>query len=447
MGPGRDGPSEVGIMNRWVNRRRFLARTVAAGLGSIGWAGTAAPRRRSPNERLNLGVIGVANRGAANLEGVQSENVVALCDVDDLYLRAAAARFPRARTYHDFRRLLDQPDLDAVVVSTPDHVHAFASIWAMEAGLHVYCEKPLTHSVHEARLAARTALRRGVSTQMGTQIHAGDNYRRVVEHVRSGTIGQIAECHVWIDKTWSGGDRPTETPPVPPHLNWDLWLGPAPERPYHPTYLPGEWRRWWEFGNGTIGDMACHYLDLPFWALQLRHPITITAHGPDPHPETTPLGLTVEYEFPARRDGDTILPPVRLTWRDSGLKPPELDALGVPQWPNGVLFVGSNGLLLADYDRHRLFPENDFEAVEPPALWIPASTGHYVEWIEACKTGAPTTCNFDYAGALTETVLLGNVAFRARQPIRWNAARLKAENCPEAEALIRPPYRRGWRLA
>ncbi len=287
-------------MSNHLRRREFL-KMVAAGSGAALLPLGRASARLSANEKLNIGIIGTAHRAEANIAGVQGENIVALCDIDDRLLGRASERFPKAKTYNDFRKLLEQKDIDAVVVSTADHTHAPASAGALHLGKHVYCEKPLTHDVHEARVVANLAKEAKVATQLGTQIHAGDNYRRVVELIQGNAIGPVRECHVWCGKSWSGGDRPTQTPPVPDYLHWDLWIGPAPERPYHPTYLPATWRRWWAFGNGTLGDMACHYMDLPFWALDLRHPTTIEAEGPPVHPETTPAWQIVRYEFPARR--------------------------------------------------------------------------------------------------------------------------------------------------
>jgi predicted dehydrogenase len=363
---------------------------------------------------------------------------VALCDIDDKLLAAAAADFPGAKTYNDFRKLLDQADIDAVTVCTPDHIHAPASLGAIRRGKHVYCEKPLTHSVFEARQLAQAAAEAKVATQMGTQIHAGDNYRRVVEVIRSGAIGPVTEVHTWAGRAWGGGDRPTETPPIPAHLHWDLWLGPAPQRPYHSTYLPANWRKWWDFGGGNIADMACHHMDLPFWALDLRGPTTIEAEGPPVHPETCPLGLIVRYEYPQRGEQ----PPVKLTWYDGDLIPSTIHDIGTGG--GGNLFVGEKGMLWADYGSYRLFPESQFADYEPPQPTIPSSIGHHAEWIAACKTGSPTLCNFDYSGALTEAVLLGNVAYRTSERLEWDAANLKAANCPAADEYLRRDYRAGW---
>ncbi|NOX56321.1 MAG: gfo/Idh/MocA family oxidoreductase, partial [Planctomycetes bacterium] len=257
----------------------------------------------------------------------------------------------------------------------------------------------------------------------------------------SGAIGEVTEVHVWVGKGWGGGERPKGGQEPPPYLNWDLWLGPAPWRPYWPNiYHPANWRRWWDFGQGTLGDMACHYMDLPFWALKLRYPITCEAEGPPVHPETCPLGLIVRYEFPAREN----LPPVKLTWYDGNRVPKEVAGEKVPR--SGVMFVGSEGKMYANYSTYRLYPEEKFQGYQPPPPSIPRSIGHHAEWIKACKEGTPTTCNFDYSGPLTEAVLLGNVAYRTGTKLQWDAAVLKATNCPEADKYIRKEYRSGWEV-
>ena len=427
-----------------MNRRQFLQRMAATGaaFSLIGCETLPRVRRISPNEKLNIGIIGVANRGGANLSGVASENIVALCDVDENYLNQASQNFTGAKCYRDFRKMLQQNNIDAVVVSTPDHTHAPAANLAMKLGKHVYCEKPLTHNIYEARVLAQSAAKYKVATQMGTQIHAGDNYRRVVELIQSGTIGSVDRVHVWFKGGRTGNGRPHETPAIPKHLDWDLWLGPAPYRPYHPTYHPIQWRDWWDFAGGTLGDFGCHYMDLPFWALQLRHPMTIEAKGSVVKPENTAANLTVNYEFPQRNN----LCPVRLTWHNGGELPSVLSENNLPLWDAGVLFIGQKGMLLANYEDRKLFPEPDFAEFQPPQPWIPPSIGHHQEWITACKTGSETTCNFDYAGALTEAVHLGNVSFRIGQKLQWDAKNLKAKNCPEADKYIRRQYRKGWKL-
>jgi len=427
-----------------VNRRDFLRQAGAYGAGF--WAATRRgyAQGKSPAEKLTIGVVGVSGRGGANLSGVAGQTIAALCDVDDQRLGAAAQKFPQARKYHDFRRMIEEgKDLDAVVVSTADHTHAPAAAMAIRAGKHVYCEKPLTHSVFECRTVIELAAKHKVATQMGTQIHAGSNYRRAVELVQAGAVGKIAEVHVWVGGGYPAGDPPKDTPPCPSHLHWDLWLGPAAERPYHPTYHPGSWRKWWNFGSGHLGDFGCHYMDLAFWALGLRHPLTVEAEGPPVHPEGTPGWIIVTWTFPARGS----LPPVKLTWYNGGKKPPHATDGRLGGWKgNGVLFVGEKGMLVADYDNHKLFPEADFKDYARPPRSIPESIGHHAEWIRACKERTPTTCNFDYSGTLAEAVLLGNVAYRTGKKLDWDAQALKARNCPEADRFIRREYRKGWTL-
>jgi predicted dehydrogenase len=328
------------------------------------------------------------------------------------------------------------------VVSTADHHHAPASLRAIRKKMHVYCEKPLAHTVAEARLVAEEAAKAGVATQMGTQMHAGDNYRRVVEIIRAGAIGPVTEVHVWVSKAWGGGKRPEGGQAPPATLHWDLWLGPAAERPYAAgAYHPANWRRFWDFGNGTLGDMGCHYMDLPFWVLDLKYPTACEAEGPEVDPETCPLGLVVRYDFPARGEQ----PPVKLTWHDGNRIPKEVAGQKVPG--NGVMFVGRDGMLFADYGGYRLFPAEKFAGFKPPPQSIPNSIGHYAEWIAACRDGTPTTCRFGYSGPLSEAVLLGTVAYRVGERLEWDAAALKATNCPEADRLIRKPYRQGWEVA
>ncbi|MEY2429634.1 MAG: hypothetical protein QOJ40_2519 [Verrucomicrobiota bacterium] len=433
-------------MNTQHTRRKFIQQT---GLGAAGFfLGVTAARARkiSANEKINIGMIGVAHQAHYDLTNVASENIVALCDVDDSFLAGAAKKYPGAKTYADFRRLLDQKDIDAVVIATPDHTHAVATVAALKSGRHVYCEKPLTHTISECRIVMETTRKMKLVTQIGTQIHAGTNYRRVVELVQSGTIGSISEVHVWVNATYGGKERPADTPPVPPQLHYDLWLGPAAERPYSPEYLPISWRHWWAFGGGALADFGCHYMDLPHWALGLRAPLSAeVVEGPPVHPESTPPWLIVRYEYPARESK----PPVRLTWYHGGKhpQPPVLSAELGEKWKGGgVLFMGNKGMLLSDYNNHVLLPEKDFAEFVPLKPFIPDSIGHHAEWIHACKTGGPTTCNFAYSGALTEAVLLGNVAFRAGKKIEWDSKNLRAKNCPEAAQFVQHHYRAGWKL-
>ncbi len=433
-------------MSNRITRREMLRNSALAGVGVWVSAGSVRGEGKSPNERLNIGIIGAGGRGGSNTGAVgRSENIAALCDVDENRLAKAAEKYPQAKKYADWRKLVDQKDLDAVVVSTTDHTHAPACCWAMRRGLGVYCEKPLAHSVYEARVMQETYKETKVATQMGTQIHATDNYRRVVELVQSGAVGPVREVHVWCGRHGlEDGRRPKETPDVPEHLDWDLWLGPAPWRPYHPRYLPGctTWEQWWDFGNGCIGDMGSHLIDLPFWALKLRDPLTVQSEGEPLRKETYPKWLIVHWEHPARGD----MPPLTLHWYDGIQRPESPPGHDLTKWGIGVLFVGDEGKLLADYGKRILLPEEKFKDFQAPEPWIPTSLGHHQEWLHACKTGAPTLCNFDYSGKLVEHNLLGTVAFRVQKKLQWDCENLKATNCPQADKLIRPPYREGWTL-
>jgi len=442
-----------------MNRRRFLGTAAVAGAATF--AVPAILRGRNLNEKLNIAIVGAGGRGGSNMQEVASENIVALCDVNADNLSRAALAHPQARRFADFRKLYDHAnEIDAVVVSTCEHSHAFATLPALELGKHVYCEKPLTYNVWEARVIREAAARAKVATQMGTQIHAGDNYRRVVELVQSGAIGPVREVHVWVGRAWGwhaneadakqAGDivfvqnRPAETETVPPGLNWDLWLGPAPERPFHSVYFPGpKWYRWWDFGNGTMSDLGSHWIDLPFWALDLKAPLTIEAQGPPPHPEIAPASMQVTYQYGPRGTA----PGVELSWYQGRNKPAIWREGGIPQWDSGVLFVGDKGMLLSDYGKHQLLPEDKFAGFVPPPPSISKSLGHHAEWLHACKTGAPTTCNFEYAGWLTEANHLGNVAFRTGVRLDWDAANLRATNCSDADQYLRRDYRPGWKLA
>ncbi|MCC6511443.1 MAG: Gfo/Idh/MocA family oxidoreductase [Pirellulaceae bacterium] len=428
------------------NRRQVIkAAGAAVAVSSVGyWSGLAAAQSKSPNEKLNLACIGTANRALDNIKEVLHENIVALCDVDKNYLDQRLGQFKEARPYRDYRELIDKEGdkIDAVVVAVADHHHAPATVRASKAGKHVYCEKPLSHTVGEARLVAKLAKEKGLATQMGTQIHAGENYRRVVEMIQSGAIGDVHEVHVWIGKAWGGGDLPTETEKAPEYLDWNLWLGPAAERPFAKgRYHPAQWRRWWAFGSGTLGDMGCHYMDLPFWALELTHPTTIESEGPPVHAETAPEGMVARYEFPARGNK----PPVKLTWYDGNMIPKTLYEQKMPG--AGVLFVGSTGMMFADYDKYRFFPTEKFSGYKPPAPTIPRSIGHHKEWLKACRDGSPTTCNFQYSGGLSESVLLGTVAYRVGKKLQWDAEQLKATNAPEADKMINKSYRAGWEVS
>jgi len=431
-------------MTERSSRRQFLAAGAAAGCGF--WLGSSlAPlRAASPNEKLNVAFIGIGGQGRANLSGIARPdvNVVALCDVDDQRAGKAYEQFPGARKYDDFRRMFDELEskIDAVVVSTPDHTHFHPSLMAIQMGKHLYCEKPLAHSVGEVRKLTEAARQKKVATQLGVQRHTLGAVHRAVELIQAGAIGTVRECHAWV-----GGDRgmpeiPRDTPPVPAHLNWDLWLGPAQPRPYHPTYAPYGWRFWWDFGTGEMGNWGCHILDIAYWALGLTQPTRVDASGPPPHPQTTPKAMATRFAFPAVGDR----PAVELHWYHAKNGPPILSEHKLPHAGFNTLFVGSDGMLLCGFDRFRLLPEEKFRDSSMPAQTIPNSPGFHREWINACRGGAPATCNFQYSGPLTETVLLGNVAYRAGGGFNWDAAQLKAEGNPEAEQYIQPVFRDGW---
>ncbi len=446
------------MTERIQQRRSFLKATAAIGAGLFLGEAPASPFSRS--QKLRIAVIGCGGRGGGNLQSVSSQHIAALCDVNQTNLDRASADHRDAFTTKDFRRIFDRAsEFDAVVVSTCEHTHAFATLPALQLGKHVYCEKPLTYNVEEARIIREAAERAGVATQMGTQIHAGDNYRRVVELIQSGAIGAVKECHVWVSRAWglhaneadaqkhgdivSVRNRPTTEDPIPAGLDWDLWLGPAPARPYNNVYFPGpKWYRWWDFGNGTMSDLGSHWIDLPFWALKLRAPSTIEAFGPPPHPELAPASMKVRYEY--QKDGEQ--PAVSLTWYQGTEKPEIWTEKGIPQWSDGVLFIGEKGMVLSDYSKHVLLPEDKFVDFKRPEQFLLPSIGHHEEWLHACMTGDPTTCHFGYSGWLTEANHLGNVAYRVGKKLEWNAAELRAVNAPEADQFLRRKYRAGWKL-
>ena len=442
-----------------VTRRRFVKNAALTGVSLMGFP---AILRSRPSERLNIVIIGCGGRGGANMNQMVRENIVALCDVSEQSLAKAGEKAPNARRFRDYRKLYDElkdSEFDAVVVSTTEHTHAFATLPALLRKKHVYCEKPLTHNIHEARLITEAAKRAGVATQMGTQIHASSNYRRVVELIQTGAIGAVRDAHVWVSRAWGWqseddakrsqdivwtADRPSEAMAVPRGLDWDLWLGPAPERPYHSVYVPGpKWYRWWDFGSGTMSDLGSHWNDLAFWALQLDAPLTIEAHGPPPHPELAPANMSARYSYGARGG----MPPVELTWYQGSMKPELWKEGKIPQWANGVLFVGAKGMLLADYNKHVLLPEKEFADFHHPPKSIPESLGHHEEWLHACKTGAPTTCHFGYSGLLTEANHLGSIAYRAGKKIAWDSRNLEVTNAPDAQHLVGREYRQGWKLS
>jgi predicted dehydrogenase len=441
-----------------ICRREFIGSATAAAM-----AFTIVPShvfgKDAPSNKLNIAGVGVGGRGAGDLRSVGGENIVALCDVDSKRAAGTVKKFPRAKVYSDFRVMLDkQKNIDAVVVATPDHTHAVATMMAIKMGKHVYCEKPLTHSLHEARMITEAAREHEVATQMGNQGHSSEQIRMVCEWVWDGAIGQVREVHAWSNRP-SGGyafpvamKRPKEEPPVPSTLNWDLWLGPVPYRPYHPAYVPAMWRGWVDFGTGALGDMGCHILDPAFWALKLGYPTSVEActthYDPEVSAETYPVASIVRYEFPARGD----MPPVELTWFDGGMLPPRPKDLerGRKLGGNGAIFIGDKGKII--HGSHgaggaRIFPETKMKAYGRPPRMIERSKGHYQDWIEACKGGKAASSNFDYGGALTEMVLLGVLAMRVKNKrLEWDGEKMRVTNNDEANEYINPPYRPGWSL-
>jgi predicted dehydrogenase len=439
-------------MNYRIKRRTFLKNSAAAGAGLVILKSGLLKAGQSPNEKLNIAVIGVRGRGGGNLNNGKSENIVALCDVNAKNLAAAVKDFPKAKTHEDWRKCLEQKDIDAVVCSTTDHTHAFVNVWAMNRGKHVYCEKPLANSVEEAHMVRQTYLKNKnkIATQMGTQIHASDNYRRMVELIRNGAIGTPSEVRVWCSRMPDGGSYLPEVKPVPDHINWDLWIGPSPFHPYNPGYLGGclKWNLYWDFGSGQIGDMGSHMIDMAYWGLDLKLPETCKAEGTEPNSDTCPQWLTAEWDHPA----NDWRPAIKLYWYDGGKKPGmPSEAFNREKLFKGVLFKGDKGWLLADYGLRILMPRQNagdmthYKSLKPEEL-IPPSLGHHKEWIVACKTGKPTTCNFDYSGALIENNMLALVAYRVGKKLQWDAKNLRAPNCPEANKYIRKTYRNGWVL-
>jgi hypothetical protein len=434
------------------SRRAFLAATAG------GLALPTIVRARNLNDEIRLAAIGVGGRGGGNLQelSVKGVRVTAVCDVNADTVERAGSLHPDAARHRDFRKLFDRPgDFDAVAVSNCEHTHFHAVMLALRADKHVYCEKPLSHNVREARLIREEAARRKVATQMGIQIHATENYRRVVDLIQAGVIGPVRKVSAWVGRTWGRqspedakrfGDIVTvlERPgaePVPASLDWDLWIGPAPMRPFHSVYVPGpKWYRWWDFGNGTMSDLGSHWNDLPFWALKLKAPTSIEAGGPPPHPELAPATMSATYRYGPRGD----LPAVTLSWHQGQSKPPEWTDGTIPKWDSGCLFTGDGGMLLADYGRFVLLPEATFKDAKLPERTIPKSPGHHAEWLGAIRGGPPALADFEYSGWLTEANHLGNVAHRVGKRLEWDAANLRCPNAPEADPYLARTYRAGW---
>ncbi|MDH7513306.1 MAG: Gfo/Idh/MocA family oxidoreductase [Clostridiales bacterium] len=449
-----------------ITRREFIEKTAtgAAGLMIVPRHMLGGRGVQAPSDTLNIGCVGVWGKGASDIVSVSTENIVALCEVDDEMMAKfmknerhtpeQQAKYEKANKYRDFREMLDkEKGLDAIVVSTPDHTHAVIAMMAIKMGRHVFVQKPLTHTVKEARLLAQEAKKAGVITQMGNQGHAGEGARLICEWIWDGAIGPVEEVHVWTNRPiWPQGiDAPKEIPSVPPTVDWNVWLGPAPWRPYHPAYHPFVWRGWWDFGTGALGDMGAHLLDQPFWALDLGHPKTVQASSTKFTKDSYPMAEIVTYQFPARGK----LPPVKLIWYDGGLMPPRPKELESGRMmgdeSGGCLFVGKKGLLMCGTygENPRLVPEDLMRSYKRPAKTIPRSPGIHEEWVAAIKAGKKSTTDFEYSGRLTEVMLLANIAIRmqeAKTVLEWDGEKMEFTNLPEANKFLHKEYRAGWSL-
>ena len=426
------------------NRREFLLTTAAAGMGYWVAGGALAKESRSPNERIAFASIGIDGKGASDSEDAgRAGDMVAICDVDDHKLDTASQhRFKKAKKFNDFRKMFDEmgKSIDAVTVSTPDHFHAVAAAMALKMKKHCFVQKPMTHSIHEARVLGELARANGVATQMGNQGTANGGLRKAAAAVKAGVLGTVKEVHVWTNRPiWpQGGDRPKPAEP-PQNLHWDLWLGPAPVRPYHPAYCPWTWRNWWDFGTGLLGDLGCHKLSTVFKALKLGYPTSIEASCTKLSPEIYPLGVIARYEFPARGD----MPPLSLTWYDGGLRPPRPKDLEPGRGMSDVIYIGEKATLMG----HRLVPEGKMKSYGRPPKTLPRSVGHYKEWVDACRGGPPAGANFvDHGGILTETCMLGNVALRAGEKLNWDGPNFRITNHERANQYLHRQYRDGWTL-
>ncbi|MCA9068489.1 MAG: Gfo/Idh/MocA family oxidoreductase [Planctomycetaceae bacterium] len=403
-----------------------------------------AAESKSANELLNIACIGIGGRGSANVGGVSSQNLVALCDVDQQRAGKVFEKYGKAEAFADYRKMFDklEKQIDAVVVSTPDHTHFHPSIAAMQRGKHLYCEKPMAHNVWEVRQMTKLAAKQKVATQLGCQRHTLSNMHRSVELIQAGAIGNVSEVHCWV-----GGDRgmpsvPNEFPEVPEAVQWDLWLGPATPRPYHSTYCPYGWRFWWDFGTGEMGNWGCHILDIPYWALDLKYPTHVEGSGPEVDPRRTPKQMTTKFQFPA----EGKRPPLTLNWYHASNGPDVLRELGLSGKNANNLFIGTEGMLLCGFGMRKLLPEDKFADYKTPDQTIPDSPGFHKEWITACKGGEPATCHFGYSGPMSETVLLGNAAYRAGGGFDWKADELQATGNPKAEQFLHSYIRKGWEI-
>lgn len=442
-------------------RRRDFLKTAGLGLGSyallphIDLLRADIPSRKGTiieGRKLNIACVGIGGRGKENVGGVSSENLVALCDVQmSENQRPSVIQHPNAKIYRDFRRMLLEMDeqIDAVVVATPDHMHFPVAAMAMQMGKHVYVEKPIAHTVAEARIMTELAREKEVVTQCGNHGHANEGTRLLVEWVRAGAIGSVHEVHCWTDRPiWPQGiDRPAESAPIPDNLDWNLWQGVAPIRPYNSCYVPFNWRGWWDYGCGALGDMGCHIMDASFWALDLKYPTSVEAVSEGVNNETGPKSSVITYQFPARGS----MPPVKLVWYDGKKMPPNPPGLEQNRGigGNGFYMVGDKGCILSASiycSGPRLIPETDMKAFmsKQPEKTIPRIPGgnQWQEWIRACKGEGPAPgSNFDYSGPLSEMVLMGNLAVKTGKKIEWDGSKMLCTNLPEANELVRKKYR------
>jgi predicted dehydrogenase len=443
-------------------RKRITRRTFVSGASNAALAFTIVPRHvlgrghRAPSDTLSVACIGIGGMGANDVRGMSVEHIYALCDVDQHQGEDSFNAFPQAKRYTDYREMLAQEkdNIDVVTVTTPDHSHAAAAMLAMKAGKHTYVQKPLARLIGEVRALEDAARRYRVATQMGNQGHAREGTRQIREWVEAGAIGTVREVHFWTNRPiWPQAiERPLEDYHVPPWLDWDLWLGPSPERPYHPAYAPFKWRGWWDFGCGALGDMACHIMDAAFWTLQLKYPRRIEVEYSALYTETAPKISRISYDFPARGNR----PEVRLVWRDGSLFPPRPEEVGDNEpWPptddGGQLWIGTDGKLHAGTygDEPRLLDPKRQQAItaSPPSQKYPRTEGVYAEFIKACKSGGTGGSAFDtHSGPLSEMVLLGNLAIRVGRNLELNPETGEVTNVKVPDAYLRPTYRAGWSL-
>ncbi len=437
-------------MSQTTNRRRFLQTTAVSGLGFWVAGGVLAQESKSANAKIAMASIGIGGKGGGDSgDAARFGDMVAICDVDENTLNAGARRFPRAKRYNDFRKMLDAmgKSIDAVTVSTPDHNHAPAALLAMRMGKHCFCQKPLTRTVYEARLMAKVARQQKVATQMGNQGTADSSLRKAAALIQAGVIGQAKEIHVWSNRPiWPCGCERPKPVECPSHLHWDVWLGPAPERPFANGYHPNTWRGWWDFGSGAIGDMACHTVNMPYMALDLRNPVAVQAECSGHNKDSFPKWSKITFEFAATDKR----PAVKMFWYDGGKLPDNSLFDGKPVPSEGCVVVGDKGRIYTEGAYSGAIHLLDNPTV-PEVTWT-QSPGHFEEWVRAIKGGEPAMSNFpDYAGGLTETVLLGNLAVWAAasgkgQRVEWDAKNLKSTNIPDLEAIIKPTYRAGYTL-